>query len=238
MRSFFKGKMIYLLGAVFIVTLVGIIIYTILFGNAYKEGLDSFTNQNSSQEITSDKKKKIMRVTIKKEGETQCIKVTPDGIVRIYATCDEDLESVTRPSDPKNILNLLKILTEADLKKFQGGMTGNYYILTIETDTGTETIYVSSTSDIGDDIIQTIEDIKEDLSSPIPRVSAEASPFSSANPLFTPPASPLFSPLPSVLPSGEGSSQQVFSCEFDAQGNRKPFNISNIICSTEPTPVP
>ncbi len=236
MKSIINGKYIYAAAFVLVLILLGVVIMVMRLGIAYKGGLASFTNEKGIEEINSVKKKKILSIIIKKDGESECMKVTPDGVVRIYKTCSDDLESAARLQDPKNILKLFRVLSDSDLEKLRERGSGDFYEITIQTDEGTEIIYV--TDDDDDGIVPIIEDIKGDLPSPTPAPSTQASPSPLASPSPVPSPSPGFSPLPSATPQASASSQATFSCEFDENGNKRPLNVSNIICSTEPSPAP
>lgn len=239
MKRIFKGRFIYLLAIIFVLIIAGLIILAVRFGSAYKGGLANFSNQTSTEEVKSLKKKKILNITVKKSGEAACMQVTPDGIVRIFTTCNDDLEIAARPQDPKNILKLFKILSESDLDKLREPGSGEYYQLIIQTDEGTETIYIPVSSSGGSEIIQTIVNIKGDIPSPVASPSGSQAPGHSSSPQLQPTPSPSsYFATPSPSSGTQASSQIGFSCEFDEFGNKRPLNVSNIICSSEPSPLP
>lgn len=237
MRKIFKGKVLFVVGGVFIliVMLAGLVTWGI--GNAYRGRILSL-EQPPPQEQELIKKASIRKITIKKRGETSCMEVTPDGVVRIYETCGGDLSDASRLTDPRNILKLFRIVSEADLEAYRN--SGEVlYELVIETDQGTHTIYVAGGGG-GEEIIDTIDQIGGDIPNPSPSV------FSSGSPL-PPGGTP--EPSPSVIPGGPsptpGSSSpptggdNPFLCDFsDSGGQGKPYRVSNVVCSNEPSPAP
>lgn len=240
MRKLLEGNS-FIFTAGILVAIVGVTALVILgLGRAYKGGLDRFTNTQTPEEIILTKTKKIKSISIRKQNQSGCIHVTPDGIVRVYETCDETLDEAHRLNDPRNILKLFKLVQEGKLSTYQQG-DGEVYVITVETDEGTQQYYIvvnEGTPGGSGEIIDTVEDIEEDIPNPSPSngssTSASTVPGSSTvltpSPSLPPGSSPLPSPSPSIPP---------FECDFsDSRTGPKPYNVSNIICSTEPSSPP
>ena len=241
MKDWWKWKIIYL-GLMVFALIVLITIYLIIkLGGAYRGGISLYSsNQATSQTLILKKKKDIKRITIRKQGEVGCMEVTPDGIVRQYSVCGSDLTDVQRLNDSKNIVQLFKLVSENELIG-QRNTGGQLYELTIQTDTGTQVVYysVNGASGASTEIVQTIQLIQGDLSSPSPSSSSALLPTS------TPHAAASSSPgdtiviYPSPTPAVSVTSQLPFTCDFIESGvKKKPFNVSNIICSTEHVSLP
>lgn len=231
-----KSYTLYILGGILVIVFISSVVVILEVGKRYKGGLSQFMNEQTSQRVHSIKKKQIRKITIKKRGESDCFSVTPDGVVRRFAECDDNLTDADRITNTKNILKLFKILSEIDLTKYKEKRDGAYELV-IETEDGLETIYIDIGEDTGE-IIEIIEDIEEEIPASSPEPSIFESPSSSGQVSPSPFASGGYYATPTPTPSG-GFGQTSFTCEFtDAQGNRKPYNVSNIICSTEPSPIP
>ena len=239
-----KGKFIYIVAGAFALVIVMLAIYLMGFGKAYQAGLTAL-NQKPAEEAALQKKKEVKKITIKKNGKAGCMEVTPNGIVRVYSECGGNLESASRLPDAKNILKLFRLVTENDLSKYNRLGDGEVYELTIETSEGSEKVYVVSggnnPSPIGE-IIQTIQNIQGDLPAATPSAASTSTPTSppGSSPFPTPQSSS-DGVYPAASPeSGTGGSNpQPFVCGFSDSGSgTKPYRISNIVCSDEPSPAP
>jgi hypothetical protein len=231
-------------GGVFALLLVLTFVVIIRIGKSYEWGLLGFTKEQPPDEISLVKKKQLKKITIRRGDEAGCMEVTPDGAVRIYSTCGTDLERAHRPTDPKNVLKLFKLVSERDIATV-GDTTapGTLYVLTIESDEGIETVYIVVLEDTPQsiqDIIEIIEEIEADV--PFPSVTPLGS-----TPAPTSPASSTGTPVPSVTliptagptPTPTGPAVDLgFLCDFFETTGPKPYNISNFVCSTGPTPYP
>lgn len=235
MQKVLKNHRLLIVMTVFAIMLMVMALILVKIGQAYRDWLLLTNVSNTKPIVFPSKVKKVKRVTIQKNGELSCIEVGDDGVVRVYSDCGNALENAHRLTNLKNILKLLQLaggnlfLTEPP--------DGDYYTLTIETDEGTQIVYITKDSPGGDEIIETIEDIEGDLpdpspSTPLASIQASSSPFASTQP------SGSAGGIPSPTPGG-GSNQESFFCEFsESPGQEKPYSISNIICSTEPSPLP
>jgi hypothetical protein len=231
-----------LAGGVLALIITSIWFIMVAVGNRYQSSLSALEQQ--AKDVSHKKKKNIRRITVQKEGEKNCLEVTPDGVVRVYSSCGSELENAHRPNDPKYVLNLFRVIREAelDLLRLENNIGGEIYKITVETDEGTQTYYIAANgSGSIDEIIQTIISIQGNLpgASTSPFAIPYATPISSpiSNPSITPPQT---SPIPGASPgSGGGSGDSPFTCDFNESGsNIKPYRVSNIVCSSEPLPVP
>ncbi len=217
----------------FIVLAASVVV--IRFGRAYQWGIFGVNVEPSAAELTLREKKKLRKITIRKGSDAGCIEVTPDGAVRVYSTCGEELESAHRPLNPKNVLKLFKLLSERDLSKIPVTSEGTLYEITIVTDEGTQVFVIVVNDDSPDalqEVVDTITDIEEEV--PEPTVTPE---IISSTP--TSPPAGTGSPVPSGTPTPTGPAVDVgFLCDFFESTGPKPFNISNFVCSTGPTPFP
>ncbi|MEK7166691.1 MAG: hypothetical protein AAB874_07825, partial [Patescibacteria group bacterium] len=155
-----------------------------------------------------------------------------------------ELEYANRPNDPIYFLNLFRVIREVDLDLYnlENNYVGDIYKITVETDEGTQTYYIAA-NDNGsiNEIIQTIVSIQENLP------GASFSPFASpdvvptSSPIPDPSTStPATSPVPGATPGNGGEyNDSPFTCDFNESGsNIKPYRVSNVVCSNEPSPVP
>lgn len=184
-------------------------------------------------------RRQLRKITI--DDDTGCLEVTSEGIVRVYETCGETLESVSRPIDPKRIIQLFEYTSRLAFDEFSLPPTsGQYLRLIVDTTTGSYTIYIPVES--GDDSISdTIDLIKGDI--PQPTVTPQAT-------LIPTPTLPGSTPLPSLTPTPTiqfgvtptptvAITPRPFTCGFsDDPTDIRPFNVTNVICSTEPSPAP
>jgi len=232
-----KGRSVWIVGGVFITVIFILALVIFAIGRVYKGGLSRVSDTLPPPDYETIKKKKVRKITIRRNGELGCMEVTPDGIVRIYKECGGELDTANRPVNPKQILKLFQLVAR---QKFDRSKPeGEVYELIIETDEGTEIVYISVDDGSEDiqEIIETIEDIEEDLPDITPTpLATTPSPSATLPSGSTPwPTSSPGGSSPSPSP-GNGSADTPFTCDFVEQGENKPFNVSNIICSEEPQP--
>lgn len=243
MVKLFKQRSLLIGGVALLVVLLLIVVFVTKFGTAYKGITDLFQPQNTNEEVElPPERAQIQKVRLKRQDSDKCIEVGRDGVVRIYETCSsEEPSEVQRTVDLKNISKLFRLVTETDLQKYQQG-NGTVYEVTLTTTSGTQTYYVvideSGGSSPVEEIVGTIENIEEDLpnpsSSPVPSASGVVQSSSSPQPSVTP-GGP--SPSGYIPPSpSPASSLNPFVCDYTTEN--KPKNVSNFICSTDPSPVP
>jgi hypothetical protein len=170
-----------------------------------------------------------------------CTEIAPDGVVRIYSKCGTTLDDAYRSYDSGSIVKLMKMLYDPRALSLKKPENGAFYTITIETEGGTFTIFVpkpgGSGGTIGDQIISVIGDIIDDkppeivptkyiTGTPEPTNLPGVIPVSTAIPTMT------VSPTPQT---GEILPQNPFTCDFTgATGIKKPYRVSNVVCSTEP----
>lgn len=236
MKEWWEGKIIYIGLLAFALTVLITIYIIIQVGGAYKGGLSNFSNQQKPQELTLKKKKDIKRIIVRKHGEVSCMEVTPDGVIRQYNVCGGELTGAQRLNDSKNIVGLFKLVSESDLATLKR-TGGEYYELTIETDTGTQIVYVSAGSGSGGDIVQTIELVQGDVSGASPTPSDVSVPSNSISIISSPSPGDMIIVNPSPTPEPSAAIQQSFECDFIKDETKKPWNVSNFICSTQPSPL-
>jgi len=220
-------------------------VVVVRIGKAYQWGLLGFTETEKTDTITLRQKKQLRKITVRRGTDPGCMEVTPDGAVRIFSTCGGELEQAQRPDNPKNILLLFQLVSERDLPTTLGeNTTGTVYELTIETDEGSEVVYLIINDDTPPpivDIIETIDDITEDIPEPTVTPSV-SSPTPTTPPVPTEggptPTGTIF-PTQNPTPTPTGPAVDVgFLCDFFETTGQKPYNISNFVCSTGPTPFP
>ena len=240
MKKIFEAQNLFITLGIFAAIIIFLLILILGVGKAYRLGLSRFSPEQAPGEVSLKKKKEIKKISISRGGESGCMEITPDGIVRIYSTCGENLTSADRLTDLKFIQNLFRLINEQDLSKYTKKLTGEDVIeITVNTDTGTEHYYLIIGDPGTQGIIDTIENIKGDLpgASPSPQASIGASGYIPPSP--PPPGSSQYYIIPSATPGSTSLPITPFTCDFIvAPGMKKPFNISNIICSTQPSPVP
>lgn len=224
---------------VFLVSIVGVVSLVMV----RQRGLS--TNQTfdleQSEQITIKEKKRLRRITVQDEETGECLEITNDGVVRRYETCDGQLKDVTRLFDPKRIIFLFEYASRIDPNKFKEKPTVPYVKLILHTEDGSQIVYVPVT-DEPESISELIDLIEGDLPQPTPTIVLPTSnptptvPGTTIVPTVTP--SPTLFPglTPTPVPTGV---QQKFSCDYsDQPTDTRPYNVSNYICSTEPSPAP
>jgi hypothetical protein len=253
MKEILKDKWIFIVGGILILIFAGLVMVLLNIGQAYKKGLADISNQNPPKQITHIVKDRLKKITIKKQGEEDCIEVNSDGVVRIYSVCGKELQDARRLTDLRYVDRLFKTASETDLTAKGETEICIGYEMTVETDSGQINTCLPPGGGSGGnsggggngngggigDIIDIIEKIKEDIPplTPTP-TEAQHSP--------TPTLPPGVTPTPTIpggtitpTPTPVGYVPVPFSCDFTNKKDKKnPFYISNIICSSEPTPYP
>lgn len=238
MKKIFSGTSLFVTFGILAAVILIVVVILIGVGRAYKGGLASLLQ--TQQESAPVKKKQVNRITFKKGGENTCIEVTPDGVVRVYKECGESLSEARRLDDTHNIQLLFQALSVQDESLYTTPCIGECYEVTIETDEGTQTLYIpvgggGTGGSIGD-LIEEIEN--QATASPTPSPGAplpSPTPGTSPQPPTPPPGT---SPVPSATAGTGGESTGTFVCDFSETGNKKPYRVSGVVCTTEPSPVP
>jgi hypothetical protein len=257
MKNILKNNVLFTIGIVLIVLLVVIIIIVTRIGGVYKKGINQLSDQPLPGQATHITKEKINRITVKNGKDNGCTEMTSDGIVRVYSACGSQLVSANRMSNPANILRLFKLVGESEFAQSDNPIsTCTGYIMTIETESKKHSVCMDNikpddtnggSGGIGsgggsgggspiDDIIDTIKKIIDDIP-PTPTIAPYInSPTPSPDILNTPiPTVPF---IPGDLPTSTPTIVVLkpFTCGYtvDANGKKRPYNVSNIICSELP----
>jgi hypothetical protein len=250
MKKIFKEYILYLVGIILLVLVLTIFLVLTKMGQNYGKGLNNVANQNPITNITHIERKDIKSISLKKANESGCMVITPDGAVRIYKICDKEMQEAHRLTDAKRILEFYKLMAETDLQEITNSDDCDGYIATLNTDESERIVCIGSLSGsngnnspgdnpiniIGDTIKKIIEDLP--MSTPTPIVPTGQLPSGTIIPGEpTPTIYGLIGFEPTPTPTGRPL--VPFSCNFSGpSGNKKPTNISNIVCSSDPTPAP
>jgi hypothetical protein len=260
MKVFLNGKSLIVTGGVFVVIIFAIIYVLIRIGGAYRSGLDTFSLDEQISDVTHTEREKINKITIKTPMASGCMEVTPDGIIRVFSVCEKELSEARRVTDTKYILQLYKKIAETDLSKIQTETTApcEGYSIIVETDTEKKTVCLQDSSgnnsssggntNNGDDTQESI--IIDEIIKIIDQVidNIPPTPTTTPNPIIVTTtlapgmsATPTTAVIPSwgVTPVPTSAVSRPFMCDYiDSQGKKRPYTISNIICSSEPSPAP
>jgi hypothetical protein len=245
------GKSLFLIGGIFIVILVCLVFVLVRIGGAYKSGLDRFSSDNQISDVTHTERQKIKKITIKNGSDSGCMEVTPDGVIRVFTVCDKELSDARRVTDTKYILQLYKKMAETDLTTLVDSSDTPCagYSMILETDIATKLVCILNTTGSGgnggtnnggsDEIIKIINQVIDNIP-PTPTQTPDPT-----VPTTNPETSVTVTSTPDVIPSWGSTptptiaAARPFICNFtDSQGKKRPYTISNIICSTEPSPGP
>lgn len=242
MKIFPQGKGLTLTVVVFVVVMLSIFVVLMRIGAVYRKRIN-VTPGTQFEEPKLHKTKIVKSITVKKNTGRDCMQITPDGVVRVFAQCDDNLTDANRLTNTNNILKLFRMITEYDADtSLPTGEGDNVYELIIETDEGTQHLYIvidENTPTQLQEIVQTITKIEEDIppSSPQPSTITPSPSAGSVSPSLLPSGSVTPGAFPSPTPGGLPG--QAFLCDFmEVGGKKKPINVSNIICSTDPSPLP
>lgn len=236
----YKSLLIAGVALVIIIGITGSVIYAL--GKAYQSGL-SISNNQPIQEIKITKTKKIRKITLKKTNQDACIEVSPDGTVRIYNTCGQQLTEAARLTNLNAIQKLFAQVSEQTYVVCRDDLVNAYQIV-VESDQGVETVCVLENNNSGGGVSSNITDIINNILGDLPHPSTSPLPNRSTppptnSPYASPPhASPSGNSTPSPSPGASGT-PSGFICDYhETTGQNKPYTVSNIVCSTSPSPLP
>lgn len=254
MKISIKSTSFYIIGGLLALVLLGVGIVVIRIGSAYRRNISSVTEVKPPGEITHTVRERITKIAIRRNDEDGCLEVTPDGAVRVYNVCGEDLADAKRVTDTRYIQQLFKVVSESNIPDTSRDVCLTYE-LRLTTAEGTQSVCLEDLGstgngtqtggpgggtggggEIGDIIEKIIEDLPPNTPTPGIYPSASPSPTSRTYPTGSPSPTdqPGISPTPIVEEINKG-----FMCEFTgSSGNKRPHTISNIVCSSGPTPVP
>jgi hypothetical protein len=253
-QNILKNRVILIVGLVLVALLCSVAVILYKIGSAYKSGINQISTNQSTQTISHIEKEAIDKITIKNENMSGCIEVTPDGAVRVYAECGQKVINANRPSDPKFILRFFKLMSDyAYVKNESGSCTS--YLVTLYTKSGQKTVCLDrsiinnnrgeedANNQVTQAVIDQVIDVIHDIINDIPPTPTIEQLIPTNTP--TPTTYLIISPTDSIISPGENTptptveALRPFNCNFtDSGGKSKPFNISNIVCSSGPTPAP
>lgn len=249
MKTVFHNKVIVIIGVVFLLVVLGTVIVTGQFGNALGMRFNSITPPINTDPVSGREKKQIKRVTLQNDDDTKCIQVTPDGIIRVFETCEGEATNAARSQENKIVQELFKRIEETTFtSQYRRRPNGKSIIVTVETEQGTEVLYLpvsSGGNGSGLDnqiqqIVETIDKITDivTLPTPTPQITDTPTPTLPPGVTSTPtPTTTVTGPTPTDTPVPTGTiAPQPFTCGFTETNGPKPYNISNYVCTTEPTP--
>jgi len=224
-----------LVGVLFISIVLLIILMITRIGNSYEQRIDTLEKPQSKTNMNIRTVKIVRKVTVHDENGQGCTEITQDGVVRKYSICGQQLETADRLKNPKNITKLFRKISERDWLEVSPSPSSRIVRVTFETDEGNQTYYLIIEDDDDQEIIDVLDDIEDDIPPSFP------TPTGILQPTVAPSVNPLISPTPTQYippwaptPTTQQSAQQPFLCGYTEDG--KPTNISNTLCSTEPTP--
>jgi len=264
MKIINKGKSLIVIGGVLFVVIISVAFILVRIGGAYKSGLNKFSMDEEISDVTHTERQKIRKIIIKNTTDTGCMEVMPDGIIRVFTVCQKELSDARRMTDTKFILRLYKKMGETDLTKLPDASRSvcGGYLMTLETDTETKTVCLANTSNdnnpsggnisgsepgvnddwdtsLIDEIITIIDQVIDNIPPTPTLTSVPVAPTSMPGTSITITPTSLVFPSWGVTPTPVAVRQMPFSCDFtDFQGKKRPYTISNIICSSEPSPGP
>jgi hypothetical protein len=203
-------------------------------GKNYQAGLEQIQTDQNQQFFTRDKRR-IRKVFVERDGK--CLVIGEDAVVRTYDTCDGELQNIHRLADPKHVLELLEFVSRLDPSKYRQKPSGFSLKLIIQTDNGTEVIYIpvgGGGPDSIPDVIDLIEgDLPQPTQTPFPTIIPSPTlPGTTIIPSLTPTPTwlPGVSPTPYLTPT-----PALFICDyFDDPTDVRPYNVSSFLCSEEP----
>jgi hypothetical protein len=234
-----SSRILLYVGIGFAAVIVLLVVFGMAFGGSYRKTLSEILPQSQINNLSTTETKKVKKITFQKQNETGCIEVTPDGIVRVYTVCNEKLDSANRVTETRNINKLFQLVREKDYKTRDFSDSENAYKVIVETESGTEIFYiVVDEGNESEELLDTLNDIIED----IPKSSPTPSPIypTPSSPGASQSTQPASSQSPNPSPSPNSSEiVETFTCDFTESGDpRKPYNVSNVICTGEPSPAP
>lgn len=207
-------------------------------GGSYGEGIDSLLTQTPQEQSATREKRLIRRIIV--DEEEQCLEITPDGVVRTYASCGGELIDTNRLFDPKRIIELFEYTSRINAGQYITKPPGASVRIIIETENGTEIVYIPI-SPGADSISQVIDLIKGDLPQPTPTTGPTAIPTPTLpGTTIIPTATPAPTLPPGVTPTNTLTvTPKPFVCDYrETAGSTRPYYVSNFICTSQPSPAP
>jgi hypothetical protein len=241
MNKTINQRQIILIICILVAVIAIIFVTLIIIGRNYRKGLSTYESPKIQTNVNLDQATDIGGMTFRKKGEQECVSISTDGQVRIYDVCDKDQSSTYRTTNLRGLNRLFDMIKSGNLDKTK---TTGAYEITIHTNKGDVTYYFDD-SDLkgggndggGNGIIDIIEDIKNDNPdkgiTPTPIITTTFEITSTLMPSII--NSPYVTPFPTPSPEdGVEIDKKSFTCDFTDSGSKKPYRVSNVVCSTEP----
>lgn len=240
-----QWRILLVAGGVLVVLIVLIVSILRFIGGRYQSRIEDIKIPLRKDTVFEVKRRVVRQVVIRSQGETGCIEVNPDGAVRVYSDCEtKKLAATERELDTKFIRQLFEHYAQSERDEEKVVRTSGY-VVRVTTDSGVVTYYVPFASDDGiessvgllDTISEIIEKIIEDAPEPTP-TTVYVSP---TVPVVTPTSQLAPSPTSGVVSSPTPTptaAPKPFSCEFSENDPKKPYRVSQVVCTSEPTPMP
>lgn len=247
-----RGNGLILLGGVFLTVIMTVFVILYLVGRTYQTRIASVSEQKQPQPMEHTVREEITKITVKNTSN-DCIEFTRDGAARTLVDCGEEIASAQRLTDTRSLNRMFKIIAETNftaVPSYQSDQECDGYIITIYTISGFNTVCLSPYPDnqgnqtynqftqVIDDIVDIIDDVIAQLE-PTPTIlmPTPTGTIPTVHYLSTPtPTLPvgIGTPTPTVT----GTPISAFICDYTEGSTKKPYSISNIICSSGPTPGP
>lgn len=235
MVRFFFRYGVYVAGLAVFLVLIGIVWWVV-----YARGTAFSIPADNEPQIADTPVNRVRKITVTGNGgNDECIEITPDGLVRVYETCGGDLIDSYRSIDSQAISRLFRLISEG---RYSRTMRDGLREVVVETDQGVYTYYLSEgdgETAYNPGINDLIDDIINDKPIELPTPTAPANPTPTffvvtPGPTGSVMPSPTWSP-PGVTPTPDG--EKPFTCDFiDATTGKRPYRVSNVVCSSYPEP--
>jgi hypothetical protein len=236
MIVFTRNRTILIAGVLLSLVLAVTVFVIRRIGSSYGQGLSEFENQSDGEYAQLIKTHRMKKIRISRTETPDCIEVTADGAVRIYETCEGELEDTYRASDMRTIQRLFTIVSRYGGSRTRGGADDTE--ITVEMDDGSlVTIFVPSDGGTGD---TGLPDIIGEIVARPPTPSQQMAPtgyLPSPTPYVTGIATPAPTLPPGISPTPAPTADETsFTCDFydSASTTKKPYRVSSVVCSTEP----
>lgn len=241
MRDLLRPNLILFL--VLLLGLFAVIMYiTTRIARGYREEIATVESVPPPKDVSTVQTTRVRKITVKKPGDGDgCTEISNDGSVLVYETCGENLATANRLNNTDLVWKIMKSVTAA--KGSPAAEPGSYQ-LTVELDNGsTYTIYINpgdtGHSPVDQEVIRIITDITDSLPTPVPTnqpsvISPSDTPIIYVTLTPTPFLINLISPT--TIPTGPAGPKGSFTCNFfdTGTGGRKPYRVSNVVCSDDP----
>jgi hypothetical protein len=139
MSQFFRRHLIVIAGIGLAIVMIVTALVLRQIGSAYGRGIHLSGASGKSEPAVIAKNARVRKIIVKKNNTGECVEVTPDGVVRIFATCDEGLTDTFRSTDTRAVQKLFTFVSEYGSRQKAEGSTE----VTVELEDGTiVTVYI------------------------------------------------------------------------------------------------